>query len=154
VHWTDEILDEVRRNLVETGRSTEAQAQRLVQEMKTHFPEATVQGYSRLVASMTNDPKDRHVLAAAVRSQSQVIVTQNLRDFPDKALAPFSIEAQSPDLFLTYLFGLAPETMTQIVIEQAADLRKPPMSVERVLDALNRQVPEFAALVGAAARDR
>lgn len=87
VHWTDEILDEVRRNLIETGRSTEANAQRLLQEMKTHFPEATVQGYSRLVASMTNDPKDRHVLAAAVRSQSQIIVTQNLRDFPDEALA-------------------------------------------------------------------
>lgn len=101
MHWTDEILEEVRRNLIETWRSTEEQAERLVATMQTYFPEASVTGYELLVPAMTNDPKDRHVLAAAVVSKSQVIVTHNLRDFPEAALSPFSIQAQTPDRFLT-----------------------------------------------------
>jgi predicted nucleic acid-binding protein len=147
VHWTNEILDEVRRNLVETGRSTEDKAARLVDQMSTYFPEALVEGYSRLIPLMTNDPKDRHVLAAAVKSKSQVIVTLNLTDFPDEALAPYSIKAQSPDVFLTSLFYLDSEVMTRIVLEQAGDLRNPPLTVDRVLDAIARQAPEFARLV-------
>ncbi len=62
---------------------------------------------------MTNDPKDRHVLAAAVMSQSQIIVTDNLRDFPGEALAPFNLESYSADQFLTLLFdsaGLSPKS--------------------------------------------
>lgn len=46
------------------------------------FPDATVAGYELLVDGMTNDPKDRHVLAAAVRANAEVVVTFNIRDFP------------------------------------------------------------------------
>lgn len=35
---------------------------------------------------MTNDPKDRHVLAAAVRGHAGLIVTANIKDFPASAL--------------------------------------------------------------------
>jgi hypothetical protein len=52
---------------------------------------------------VANDPKDRHVLAAAIVSHASVIVTSNLRDFSDTALTPFAIEAQSSDQFLTIL---------------------------------------------------
>jgi len=31
---------------------------------------------------MTNHPKDRHVLAAAVRCNAEVIVTHNVKEFP------------------------------------------------------------------------
>jgi hypothetical protein len=36
---------------------------------------------------MTCDPKDRHVLAAAVRSDAAVLVTFNMDDFPDTSTA-------------------------------------------------------------------
>src|SRR3712207_360231 len=74
VRWSDEILEEVRRNLVSTGRATHEQAQRLIDMMRQAFPEAVVEGYEALVQLMTNDAKDRHVLAAAVASRVQVIV--------------------------------------------------------------------------------
>jgi predicted nucleic acid-binding protein len=147
LHWTDEILEEVRRNLIETGRSTKQKAERLVTTMQTYFPEANVTGYEPLVPAMTNDPKDRHVLAAAVISRCQVIVTHNLRDFPEVALSTFNIEAQSPDRFLTYVFDLAPDVMTQIITDQAADLHTRPQTVDRVLSSLARHAPEFANLV-------
>jgi predicted nucleic acid-binding protein len=145
LHWSDAILEEVRRNLVGTGRTSEQQAGSLIAVMREAFPEASVAGYEALANRMTNDPKDRHVLAVAVVAGAQVIVTSNLKDFPERALAPFSIEAQAPDEFLTNLFDLAPERMQYILREQAADLRAPAMTVLQVLDAIAVFAPEFAA---------
>ena len=106
LHWTSEILEEVSRNLVKTNRCSAEQAEHLVSTMQTYFPEAAVTSYEPLVPVMTNDPKDRHVLAAAVVSKSQVIVTYNLGDFPEDTLSIFNIQAQAPDRFLTDLFDL------------------------------------------------
>lgn len=49
--------------------------------MVSAFPDSSVTGYEPLIPVMANDPKDRHVLAAAVRGQAHALVTQNLRDF-------------------------------------------------------------------------
>lgn len=64
--WSHAILEEVRRNLIAAGRLDATRAQRLLAAMRREFPEAEVRGYEALVPAMTNDPKDRHVLAAAV----------------------------------------------------------------------------------------
>ena len=49
---------------------------------------------------MTNDIKDRYVLAAAVHAQPEQLVTSNIRHFPPAALAPYGIFASEPDRFL------------------------------------------------------
>lgn len=147
VYWSEMILEEVRRNLVETGKSNHQQAQRLFTAMCEAFPDATVQEFESLIPEMTNDEKDRHVLAAAVKAKAKAIVTSNLTDFPDRALAPFKIKARSPDQFLRYLFNQSPEIMTQIIIEQAAQMRRPPATVTDVLNALAVDAPSFVELV-------
>lgn len=58
----------------------------LIEQVQLHFPEATVTGYQKLIGLMTNDLKDRHVAAVAVKSESTVIVTSNLADFPVASL--------------------------------------------------------------------
>lgn len=145
--WTEEILDEVQRSLVARGHTNQQQAQRLVDAIRDAFRYSNVVGHTQLISAMTNDPKDRHVAAAAVAARAQVIVTSNLADFPDEALAPFGIEVQSPDVFLTRLFHLDPAAMVGIIEYQAAFLRKPPMEVERILDKLLIFAPEFVRLV-------
>ena len=60
--WPDEILRELRSTLQRIGY-TLAQADRRITAMETAFEDANVAGYENLDASMTNDPKDRHVLA-------------------------------------------------------------------------------------------
>ncbi|GER89000.1 PIN domain-containing protein [Dictyobacter vulcani] len=146
LYITDEILEETCRNLIIKGRMTESGTLHLKREIKRSFPEAFVNGYQLLIPSMSNHVKDRHVLATAVKVQAQVIVTQNLKDFPSNSLSPFDIEAQSPDDFLVHLHYLNSEVVARNLIEQAGDLRKPSKTVPELLDILAQHTPRFVAL--------
>jgi predicted nucleic acid-binding protein len=142
-YWSSEILDEATRNLIADGRMTPLSAQTFESLLHTYFPEAFVSGYSPLIQGIGNDPKDRHVVAAAIQAHAQVIVTFNLRHFPSHILSPFGIDAQHPDVFLQYLYELHPTTMIRIIKEQAADLTRPPKPLETVLHTLREHVPTF-----------
>ena len=54
-------------------------------------------GYQSLIDGLRCDPKDRHVLAAAVRANSGAIITFNTIDFPDHSTDPYAIEIIDPD---------------------------------------------------------
>ncbi|HEX6797452.1 MAG TPA: PIN domain-containing protein [Ktedonobacterales bacterium] len=145
--WSVEILDEVERNLMHKWRLTDERAARLITVMRRQFSEALVDFSADFVATMPNDPKDKHVMAAAVVAGAQLIVTHNLRDFPEVALAPYGIEACSPDVFLSRLLASEANVMTQDIVQQAADLRNPPMTVDDVLHLLALHAPTFVDLV-------
>ena len=81
-------------------------------------------------------PDDRHVLAAAVRCNAQVIVTANLRDFPSEQLDLYDIEAQSPDEFVLNVLELAPARVVSVVENQARALTNPPTTTDELLDRL------------------
>lgn len=134
--WSERILEEMRRNLVER-QITEAQADRIVAAMRDAFEEAEVDAteIDRLEPAMTNDPKDRHVLAAAVAAGSELVVTFNLHDFPAEACEPLGVEAIHPDHFLLDLHDLSPEAVRASLHQQAADVN-PPWPLDRLLDAL------------------
>jgi predicted nucleic acid-binding protein len=146
VYWSEQILEEATRNLVETGVMTARQSERLRAIIEQAFPEAMVRGHERLIGSIRNDEKDRHVAAAAVVAKAEVIVTLNVRDF--RHLPP-GIEAMRPDEFLGGLFDASPDAILRVLREQAADLRRPPMTVEDLLGRLERVAPRFITLVRA-----
>jgi hypothetical protein len=85
------------------------------------------------------DPNDRHVLAAAIRGQANVIVTMNLRHFPADALGRFGIEAQHPDEFFLHLLELAPALVLAAADSYRQSLRNPPMTIDEYLETLGRQ---------------
>jgi len=145
IRWSDEILTEVTRNLVGKGRIAEDQAGRLRHAMETAFPEAMVTGYQRRLRDMRNDPKDRHVAAAAVHAGVTLIVTNNVIDFRD---LPTGLAAVTPDAFMCDLFARSPEALAQVIQVQAEALRRPPRTVDDIVRGLGTVVPRFAALVG------
>lgn len=153
-YWNETILDEMERNLVKQDRATQAKARRRRMNMQGAFPRATVQGYEIRIPGMTNDPKDRHVLATAVHIRAQIIVTQNRRHFPSDAFAPYGIEAQSADTFLHSLFITEPGTIERIIAEQADQLTNPPQSVEQVLNNLSLTIPTAVDVIKARIRQR
>lgn len=139
--WTDQIWEEVTRNLESKGRSTSEQTAHLLEQVKIHFPEAFVKGYEPLIESMTNDPKDRHVLAAAVKCGAEVIVTFNLKDFPSEKLSQWGIEPQHPDDFLVYQYDLNPAVVISKLHVQASNINR---SLADLLRTLRKGVPNFA----------
>lgn len=104
----------------------------------------TLRGYEQLIPVMEDDPKDRHVLAAAVRAGARLIVTWNVRDFLARAGAPYDIEVRHADAFLLDLLDTAPEAMARVICERAADLLRPPQSSAQVLARLARTALAFA----------
>ncbi len=99
--WSDRLLEELERSLVESAWTTEERAQRLVEVMRRTFPDAAGTRYEHLLGRLTNHPGDRHALALAAAAKASVIVTFNLAHFPRPALEPFGLVVQTPDEFLT-----------------------------------------------------
>jgi predicted nucleic acid-binding protein len=107
--WSDDTLKELTSNLVGKWNKTQEQAARRESNMRLHFPEALVTDYEDLLPVMKNDKKDRHVLAAAVKSGAKLIVTYNEKHFQPEALESYGIERQGPSTFLIGLYDLEPE---------------------------------------------
>lgn len=142
IRLTDEILEEVRRNLA-LKRMDEENALKIVTTIKAAFEEYMVTRHRALIEYMPINEGDRHVLAAAVVSKADFIITQNLRHFPEEQLSRFEIEALPPDKFLSDLFNNEPERMRDVLIKQAGNLHKPAMTVAEVLDVLRQHAPNF-----------
>jgi predicted nucleic acid-binding protein len=109
--WSDEVQEEWISNLLANRLElTRAQLEKTRRLMDVHAPGALVTGYEQLVSGLDlPDPKDRHVLAAAIRGEASVIVKKNLKDFPAERLDEHFIKAQSPDDFILGLIESAPE---------------------------------------------
>jgi PIN domain len=139
--WSNAIHDEWIGNLLRHRPDlTAEQLQRTRELMNAHVRDCLVAGYESLIPALTlPDPNDRHVLAAAIHCGANVIVTFNLRHFPDDTLKPFGIEAQHPDDFLNCQLDLAPNIVCAAAKRQRTGLKNPPKTVEQYLESLERQ---------------
>ena len=141
--WSDRIMEEVGRVLQDFGLSPEKTAYR-EGEIRRHFPKAWIEGYQGLIPSMTNHPKDRHVLAAAVHACAATIVTYNTKDFPPSSLAGHGITAVGPSTFLKDLYVASPDEIKEVLEAQAAAIGEP---LQYVLSRLRVTVPGFVAML-------
>lgn len=85
VHWSQMVLDEMSRNLRKRINATTQDTRRLEALMNDFLPEALVQDARfdiKLPETVSVHPKDRHVLQAALCVNANIIVTDNLKDFP------------------------------------------------------------------------
>ena len=136
--WSEQILDECFRSIQQNiPHISDTALARTRQLMTMALPAANIVGYESLIAGIAlPDADDRHVLAAAIRSGAQAIVTFNLGDFPADVLARYDIEPKHPDEFMMNCIDISAATVMQVVTEQAGDLHRPPMSVDELLGVL------------------
>lgn len=137
--WSDDILRELRSTLHRMGYS-QAQAERRVAAMEAAFEDANVKSYARLIHSMTNDPKDRHVFAAAIRCGAHAIVTFNVKHFRQEPPDSWDLDILTPDDFLVHQFHFNDDLVAEKLAAQA-QARGTPM--DSLLDRLQHFAPNF-----------
>jgi hypothetical protein len=147
--WSATLLEETGRNLASKMGLQPARAARRIELMRQAFPWAEADPLPELIEAMTVDAKDRHVAATAVTVGAALIVTYNLKDFPDEALAPYGIRAIHPDEFLLDLLDLDPHGVATALDQQRRRLKSPAMTAAAFQQALAVNVPHFAAELAA-----
>lgn len=116
---------------------TREEALNRVQKMNQAFPDALVLNYELLIDSLTlPDIDDRHVLAAAIKTNADLIITNNLKDFPTEYLSSFGIKAKAPDDFLTDIIDLNHDISVQAFKKMVLGKKNPPHNEYEVLDIL------------------
>ena len=136
--WTEDIhrewIDALLRNEPRRNRATLEHTRRL---MDAATRDCLVTGYETLIPALDlPDPDDHHVLAAAIVGRCDMIVTCNLRDFPENAVAPYGIEVLHPDNFLSNHLALMPGPFCDAARKIRARLVAPPVSVQDYLAIL------------------
>jgi hypothetical protein len=133
----DEWMTALLRNRPDLSREKLERTRAL---MDKHAEDAIVTGYEDLIEGLhLPDPDDRHVLAAAIRGRADVIVTANVKDFPDDVLAPFGIEAQHPDEFIAHLIDLSPGAVIAAAERHRESLKNPAKTIGEYLEMLERE---------------
>jgi predicted nucleic acid-binding protein len=144
-HWYKDVLGELVEVLVRKAGIPRERAERRIAEMQRAFPLAEVVEYDLLIDAMTCDPKDRHVLAAAVQARCEVVVTFNVKDFPPESTEPHQISAVTPDAFLLDQLDLHPPMVQRALVGQVTEANRPPLTLGQLLGSLARAgVPAFA----------
>jgi predicted nucleic acid-binding protein len=146
--WSQDILDEYKRNLLLNRPDiTESQVDYTISRLKASVLDAMIDGYHSLIKSINlPDPKDRHVVAAAINGRADIIVTYNIKDFPQSELDQFNIEAQHPDDFLVSMISLDEKAIYEAFINMQKSFNKPPLTQKEIIEHFKTKenAPKFA----------
>ena len=136
--WSKHIFDEWKNVMARKGVD-QAEIERRVENASLIFPDAMVQNYEALIDKLElPDEKDCHVLAAAIKTNANLIVTNNLKDFPKECLDKYSLTAKSPDDFLCDIIDLNHDKCLESFYRLVANKKKPPLDEYQVLDQFRK----------------
>ncbi|RZT27166.1 PIN domain-containing protein [Kribbella sp. VKM Ac-2569] len=143
--WTQHVMDEMRRNRP-PGLSEKA-IDRRIGMMNGAFEDAmTETPPQELQDQMQADPKDKHVLAGAVHSESQVLVTDNLKDFHPPSTGPNAMRVEGLNQFLNRKLDEDPQRVQQGLQKMLDRSRREPKTMSALIDnmAEGQQLRGFA----------
>lgn len=130
--WTNEIHEEWIRNLLAKRQDlSREQLEKVRNLMNQHVLGCLVNGYQPLINSIElPDPGDRHIVATAIHTRAEVIITFNLKDFPDSILSQYNLKAIHPGDFITDLFDLDSSSVIRAAQRHRASLKSPPFTTD------------------------
>ena len=136
--WSNHIFDEWKEVMERKGVSSEESNKR-IQKANDAFPDALVQNYEGLIEHLSlPDEKDCHVLAAAIKTNAHVIVSNNIKHFPENILNSYGLKIKSADDFLTDIIDLNAETAIEAFREMVCNKKSPHMDEYEVLNCLRK----------------
>ena len=140
-YWTDYIQEEWVLNLLKNRPDLKREnLDRTLFEMKKSFPGAIITDYDKWINTITlPDPNDYHVLAAAIETRADYIITFNIKDFLSNDLTKYSIKIIHPDDFIISLIDTDFTAVCKAVKQQRSFLKNPAKSAGELLDILQKQ---------------
>lgn len=138
IKWSRHIFNEWEE-VMRRKKISESEIKKRIQRAYLAFPDALVENYEPLISSLNlPDNDDNHVLAAAIKTNANVIVTNNIKDFPNDYLSKFSLVAKSADDFIADIIDLNHEKAIQAFKELVLYRRNPDLDEYQVLDNLRK----------------
>lgn len=132
--WSNNIFDEWITVMKRKGVD-ETESFRRARKLNQAFPDALVENYEPLIETLSlPDSDDRHVLAAAIKTNANLIITNNIKDFPVEYLASFGLKAKKPDDFFTDIIDLSHDLSVQAFKKLVLNKKNPPYNEYDVLD--------------------
>ncbi len=136
--WSRHIFDEWEDVMKRKGVDL-AEIKKRSNVANLAFPDALVENYEFLIEGLTlPDEKDCHVLAAAIKINANVIVTNNLKDFPKDYVSKFGLSAKSADDFISDIIDLNHEKAIEAFRKLVLNRRDPDLDEYEVLDNLRK----------------
>ena len=136
--WSKHIFDEWFEVMIRNGIS-EDEALKRTSIVNDAFPDALVENYEPLIETLSlTDIKDRHVLAAAIKTNANLIVTNNLRHFPKEYLSGFGLSVKDADDFFTDIIDLNHETSIKAFKDLVMNKKNPPLDDFQILDIFRK----------------
>lgn len=154
--WTDAIHEEWIRNLSADVPAIPLERLQITRRlMNDALPAAMVSGYEQHVRKVTlPDPNDRHVVATGVAANASLILTWNLRHFPESELRKFGLRKMTPDAFLCGLLDEIPDLVIGSLAHARRNLSKTRVSGPDFIAILKGQkLVQFAKRVEKFASD-
>lgn len=143
--WSAAILAELEHHeagkLIRRGEDENkaaSRARRLIEQMRSAFDDAEIQGWEGLEGTYgLPDPDDEHVVAAAFVAGAGAIVTHNIKDFP-RTKVPKSIAVIPPAEFATNTVALDPFRALDAIkaIVKRYGRKGPAITIDDALDVL------------------
>ena len=152
LHWSPQVLDELDRSILkirpDTDRSRLASRRAA---MNAVLPAASVDPSATSIALFNlPDPKDSPIAAAAHDARCSILLTFNLKHFPEIDLAAVEppIVPMHPDVLLVRLMTQDAAAVLPVIENVRRSLRKPPISLDDYAASLTRsQLPQSAELI-------
>ena len=133
----DEWINALLRNRPELSLKKLERTRDLINSI---HPNVLVTDYEPLIEQITlPDANDCHVLAAAIKCSASIVITSNLKHFPEKTTSIYNIKALSPDSFISKLIDENAVLVCKAIKQQRSQLRNPPKSVQDLLKTLYKQ---------------
>jgi predicted nucleic acid-binding protein len=140
LRWSSRILDETERAIETISRGkghadAAERAKRARTAMETAFEDAMVSDFDRFMSAADGlpDPNDAHVVAAAIKTQASMIVTENLKHFPSENLATLNMEAKSAAEFIADTIVLDEGRAVAAIRVMRQRLNSPKITTEEML---------------------
>jgi len=123
--WSERILREWVLATAKLGPVVQMQAEAEALRMRVDFPRAMMREQPDIEKRLLlPDAGDVHVLAVAVASHADCIVTFNAKDFPRHVLAEEGVARRDPDGLLWELWSNRPEVVGEVVAAVHAEAER------------------------------